>query len=43
MSNRTLVLIDGDGVVEWSYESPSPGEAPGANVIFDALAGAASQ
>jgi peroxiredoxin (alkyl hydroperoxide reductase subunit C) len=43
MSNRTLVLIDGDGVVEWSYESPSPGEAPGANVIFDALAGAASK
>jgi peroxiredoxin (alkyl hydroperoxide reductase subunit C) len=42
MSNRTLVLIDGDGVVEWSYESPSPGEAPGANVIFDALAGVAS-
>jgi peroxiredoxin len=38
MSNRTLVLIDADGNVEWSYESPSPGEAPGANVIFDALA-----
>jgi peroxiredoxin len=38
MSNRTLVLIDADGNVEWSYESPSLGEAPGANVIFDALA-----
>jgi peroxiredoxin (alkyl hydroperoxide reductase subunit C) len=38
MSNRTLVLIDADGKVEWSYEAPSPGEAPGANVIFDALA-----
>ena len=38
MANRTLVLIDADGKVEWSYESPSPGEAPGANVIFDALA-----
>jgi peroxiredoxin len=38
MSNRTLVLIDPDGVVEWSYESPSLGESPGANVIFDALA-----
>jgi peroxiredoxin (alkyl hydroperoxide reductase subunit C) len=37
MSNRNLVLIDEDGSVEWSYESPSPGEAPGANVIFDAL------
>jgi peroxiredoxin len=38
MSNRTLVLIDADGKVEWSYESPSLGESPGANVIFDALA-----
>jgi peroxiredoxin len=38
MANRTLVLVDADGKVEWSYESPSPGEAPGANVIFDALA-----
>ena len=38
MANRTLVLVDADGRVEWSYESPSPGEAPGANVIFDALA-----
>jgi peroxiredoxin len=38
MANRTLVLIDADGKVEWSYESPSPGEAPGANLIFDALA-----
>jgi peroxiredoxin len=39
MSNRTLVLIDEDGKVEWTYESPTPGESPGANVIFDALAG----
>jgi peroxiredoxin len=38
MSNRTLVLIDADGKVEWSHESPSLGEAPGANIIFDALA-----
>jgi peroxiredoxin len=38
MANRTLVLIDADGNVEWSYEAPSPGEAPGANIIFDALA-----
>lgn len=38
MANRTLVLVDPDGRVEWSYESPSPGEAPGANLIFDALA-----
>jgi peroxiredoxin (alkyl hydroperoxide reductase subunit C) len=38
MANRTLVLIDEDGVVAWAYESPTPGEFPGANVIFDALA-----
>jgi peroxiredoxin len=36
-SNRSLVLIDEDGKVEWSYESPSPIEIPGANLIFDAL------
>jgi peroxiredoxin len=35
--NRSLVLVE-DGVVRWSYESPSPGEVPGANLIFDALA-----
>jgi peroxiredoxin len=37
-ANRTLVLIDEEGTVAWSHESPSPGEFPGANVIFDALA-----
>ncbi len=37
-SNRTLVLVDEDGTVAWAYESPSPGEFPGANLIFDALA-----
>jgi peroxiredoxin len=34
--NRSLVLIE-DGVVKWSYESPTPVEIPGANLIFDAL------
>jgi peroxiredoxin len=34
---RALVLIGPDGVVEWSYEAPSPSELPGANLIFDAL------
>lgn len=38
MANRTLVLVDEDGRVAWTYESPNPGEFPGANVIFDALA-----
>lgn len=37
-ANRNLVLVDEDGKVAWTYESPSPGEFPGANVIFDALA-----
>jgi peroxiredoxin len=39
-ANRTLVLIDENGLVAWTYESPNPGELPGANVIFDALAAA---
>ncbi len=34
---RALVLIGPTGTVEWSYEAPSPGELPGANLIFDAL------
>ena len=38
MANRTLVLVDEEGKVAWTYESPNPGEFPGANVIFDALA-----
>jgi peroxiredoxin len=37
IANRTLVLVDEDGTVAWAYESPNPGEFPGANVIFDAL------
>jgi len=35
--NRSLVLIDPDGIVEWVHESPTPLEIPGANLIFDAL------
>jgi peroxiredoxin len=36
-ANRSLVLIDEQGVVEWVHESPTPLEIPGANLIFDAL------
>jgi peroxiredoxin len=36
--NRSLVLIDEEGVVRWSHASPTPLEIPGANLIFDALA-----
>jgi peroxiredoxin len=35
--NRSLVLIDEGGVVQWVHESPTPLEIPGANLIFDAL------
>jgi len=34
---RALVVIGPDAVVRWSYEAPSPGDLPGANLIFDAL------
>jgi peroxiredoxin len=37
-TNRSLVLIDEDGIVRWVHESPTPLEIPGANLIFDALA-----
>ncbi len=35
---RALVMAGPDGVVRWSYQAASPGELPGANLIFDALA-----
>jgi peroxiredoxin len=34
---RALVLIGPDAAVRWSFEAPSPGDLPGANLIFDAL------
>ena len=36
-ANRSLVLVDGEGQVAWSYAAPTPLEIPGANLIFDAL------
>ncbi len=38
-SQRALVIIAPDGTVQWSYLAPSPTELPGANLIFDGLAG----
>lgn len=35
---RALVIVGPDGVVQWSYQAPSPADLPGANLIFDALA-----
>ena len=37
VANRSLVLIDEEGIVRWVHESPSITEIPGANLIFDAL------
>ena len=34
---RALVIIGPDGIVRWSYQASSPGDLPGANLIFDAL------
>jgi peroxiredoxin len=36
-ANRTLVLVDEDGKVAWTYESPSPGEFPGPDIVREAL------
>jgi peroxiredoxin (alkyl hydroperoxide reductase subunit C) len=36
---RALVIVGPDGVVKWSYQADTPSDLPGANLIFDALAG----
>ena len=38
VSNRALVIVDPEGVVQWSWEGEHPGVLPGANLIFDGLA-----
>lgn len=40
MTNRALVIVDPEGVVQWSHLADSPGDLPGANLIFDGLAAA---
>jgi peroxiredoxin len=35
--NRSLVLIDEQGIVRWVHAEPTPLSIPGANLIFDAL------
>jgi peroxiredoxin len=35
---RALILVDPEGTIAWSFQAPSPGDLPGANLIFDALA-----
>jgi len=34
---RALIIVGPDRVVQWSYQAASPGDLPGANLIFDAL------
>jgi len=34
---RALVIVGPDAVVGWSYQAPSPGDLPGANLIVDGL------
>ena len=36
---RALIVTGPDAVVKWSYQAESPGDLPGANLIFDALDG----
>ena len=35
---RALVIVGEDGVIRWSYQAPTPGDLPGANLLFDGLA-----
>jgi len=37
---RAIVVLEPGGTVEWSYQAESPGDLPGANLIFDALSAA---
>ena len=37
-ANRTLVLVDENGAVAWTHESPSPGEFPAADLVLAAVA-----
>jgi peroxiredoxin len=36
-SNRSLVLIDSDGVVEWVHETDTPLDIPSADLILEAI------
>lgn len=38
VSNRALVIVGPDQVVQWSWIGEHPGILPGANLIFDGLA-----
>jgi peroxiredoxin len=38
-SQRALAIIGPDGALRWTYQASSPGDLPGANLIFDGLDG----
>ena len=42
VANRALVIVGPDQTVLWSWEGEHPGILPGANLIFDGLAGAST-
>ena len=37
MAFPTNLVIDAEGIVRWMYESPTPGEFPGTDLLFEAL------
>ena len=37
-SDRAIVIVGPDGIVQFSHLAANPGELPGANIIFDGLA-----
>jgi mycoredoxin-dependent peroxiredoxin len=37
---RALVVTGPDGVVRWSYQAPSPGDLPGADLVRDGVSAA---
>jgi peroxiredoxin (alkyl hydroperoxide reductase subunit C) len=36
-AQRALAVIGPDRMIRWTYQAPTPGDLPGANLIFDAL------
>jgi peroxiredoxin (alkyl hydroperoxide reductase subunit C) len=41
-AQRALVIVGPDCTIRWSYQADSPGDLPGANLIFDGLQEAAA-
>ena len=37
IASRALVLIDADGVIEWTYETDTPADTPPPSLILDAI------